>query len=178
MGLSGVSTMQTMPKVMPRLATSLLVLWLVSMASSGCDDSSPPDTDAGADADADVDNDAGDDADGDGDDLGPWPAGRYIAPDAVHARLVAGDPDMLLLNVVDEEFYDLGSIEGSLIIPWDLLEGRLSEVDAARSIVIYCRLGVRSESAYDTLDDHGYEHIWIMEGGITAWTDLGYPVVH
>ena len=106
-----------------------------------------------------------------------WPEGKYISVEEVHAKLLAHDPDMLLVNVVDEEFYDLGHIEGSLAIPWDTLEGRLAELDRERHIVIYCRRGVRSESAYTILVDHGFQLLWVMEGGIERWIASGYPTV-
>lgn len=109
--------------------------------------------------------------------LEEWPTDKYLGCEQVRAYQLAGDPRMLLLNVVDEEFYDLGHLEGSLKIPWDLLEGRLAEVDRARYLVVYCRRGVRSEPAYTTLEDAGYAHVWVMEGGIERWIDLGYPTV-
>ncbi len=84
---------------------------------------------------------------------------------------------MVLLNVSDEEFYEMGHIADSLKIPWDLLETRLDEVDRSRHIVIYCRRGVRSESAYETLTDAGYSLIWVMEGGLEQWIAAGYPTV-
>lgn len=106
-----------------------------------------------------------------------WPDGKYIAIDEVHDRLAAGDPEMLLINVVDTEFYNLGHLEGSLKITWDTLADHLDEVDPSRHIVIYCRRGVRSEPAYDTLTSNGYSLVWVMEGGIEAWTAAGYPTV-
>ena len=90
---------------------------------------------------------------------------------------MAADPRMLLLNVVDEEFYNLGHIEGSLVIPWDLLPGREDEVDRSRHVVIYCRRGVRSVAAYDTLEQAGFDHLWIMESGLERWIELDYPTV-
>jgi len=109
------------------------------------------------------------------DDQLPWPEGRYISCEEVYTHLQAGDGRMLTLNVADEEFYNLGSIPGSLKIPWDELPNRLAEVDEEKYIVVYCRRGVRSEPAYDTLDGAGYPHKWIMEGGIERWNQLGYP---
>ncbi len=146
---------------------------------TGCDNTEGGDGSDDADiaGDAEHDSDAGSDSDVEVEEPLPWPDSRYLSPEAVHQRLLAGDTDMLLLNVVDEEFYNLGCIDGSIIIPWDLLDGRLDEVDSLRHIVIYCRLGVRSESAYSTLESHGYERLWIMEGGISAWSDLGFATV-
>jgi len=124
----------------------------------------------------DAPGDAADDTSGDLS-LPPWPDGSDITCEEVWLRVQAGDPDMLLVNVVDEEFYDLGHIEGSLVIPWDLIEGRLDEVDPGRHVVLYCRRGVRSATALATLTTNGYEMVWVMEGGLEQWISLEYPTV-
>jgi rhodanese-related sulfurtransferase len=132
---------------------------------------------AAPDADVDVeDAQAGDSSAGDSASSG-WPEDKYISIDEVYGRVQAGDPDLLLVNVVDEEFYDLGHIAGSLIIPWDTLEDHLDEVDSYRHIVVYCRRGVRSESAYDILMGAGYSLVWVMDGGLESWIAQGYPTV-
>jgi adenylyltransferase/sulfurtransferase len=132
-------------------------------------------SDGGADAGTSARDDTAGPADGGG--LPAWPAGKYISVDEVYARSQAGDPEMLLVNVVDPEYYNLGHIANSLKIPWDALAGRLAEVDASRHVVLYCRRGVRSESAYTTLADNGYSLVWAMEGGIERWIAAGYPTV-
>jgi rhodanese-related sulfurtransferase len=116
-------------------------------------------------------------AEPDADVASPWPDGKYISVDEVHARLQAQDLEMLLVNVVDVQYYDLGFIPGSLKIPWDTLAGRLGELDPARHVVLYCRKGVRSESAYTTLVDNAFPFVWVMEGGIERWSAAGYSTV-
>ncbi len=106
-----------------------------------------------------------------------WPDGGIVTIDFVYDRLQQGDPEMLLINVSDEEFYDMGHIAGSLKIPWDLLPDRLDEVPAERRIVVYCRKGVRSKSAYETLTAATYPRVWLMENGLEAWIAAGYPTV-
>jgi rhodanese-related sulfurtransferase len=106
-----------------------------------------------------------------------WPDGKYLSPSDVYQRGQDSDPDMLLVNVVDEEYYSLGHVANSLKIPWDILADNLSQVDKSRHIVLYCRRGVRSESAYETLMSNVYPYVWIMEGGIEAWIAAGYPTV-
>lgn len=173
----------------------LLVLALATGASCGDGGTVGDPTDASTDvldddpvddpvdAVADAGDDASDDASDNADepevvDLPAWPDGRYIEPEEVYLRLTNDDPDMLPLLVSDEEFWGMGMIEGSVVVPWDLLPGRLDEVDASRYVVVYCRRGVRSESACDTLETAGYESIWVMSGGLEEWIDvLGYPVV-
>jgi rhodanese-related sulfurtransferase len=109
--------------------------------------------------------------------ISAWPSGKYITVDEVYAHLTAADPSMQLINVVDAQYYNLGFIAGSLKIPWDSLAGRLGELDPSRNIVLYCRKGVRSESAYTTLMEKSFPHVWVMEGGIERWIAAGYPTV-
>ena len=106
-----------------------------------------------------------------------WPQEKYISIDELYSRVQSGDSEMLLMNVSDEEFYNMGHIEGTVKIPWDTLSSRLDEVDRDKHIVIYCRRGVRSESAYDTLIGEDYPFVWVMEGGLEQWIEKGYPVV-
>ena len=149
--------------------------------ASGGRASDPTAGDASIQEDAGV-HDAGasgvpDDAGSDSARVSSWPEGQYVTTHDVYERLQSGDPDMLLVNVVDEEFYYLGHIAGSLMIPWDTLEDHLDEIDPSRHVVVYCRKGVRSESAYPILTSHGYAWVWVMEGGLEAWTAEGYPTV-
>ena len=110
-------------------------------------------------------------------DLGPWPAGETIKLDEVWRRLQAGDPKMLLVNVSDEQFYNLGHIRGSLKIPWDQLDSRHGEIEGSRKVVLYCRRGVRTEAAWSTLTKKkGFDRLWKMEGGLEAWLKAGHPV--
>ncbi|MBN2343747.1 MAG: rhodanese-like domain-containing protein [Deltaproteobacteria bacterium] len=101
---------------------------------------------------------------------------KYLSVDKVHKMFSAECPNILYLNVVDEEFYSLGHIAGSVEIPWDTLDEQLNEIPTDVNIIIYCRRGVRSEDAYETLSAADYNTIWIMEGGIEAWTAAGYSV--
>jgi rhodanese-related sulfurtransferase len=133
--------------------------------------------DSGSPVDAGEVDDAGADTGVVVDAAAPWPDDESISIDEVYQRLQNDDPEMLLINVVDAQFYDLGYIEGSLTIPWDTLADNLDQVDPEMHIVLYCRRGVRSESAYDTLTANGYQLVWVMEGGLEAWIAEGYPTL-
>lgn len=102
--------------------------------------------------------------------------GKYLSVAQISAILRTDCPNLLLLNVVDAEFYSLGHIAESVEIPWNELPGRLAEVKSDKDIIIYCRRGVRSESAFTTLQNADYPHLWILDGGLEAWIAAGYPV--
>jgi rhodanese-related sulfurtransferase len=43
-------------------------------------------------------------------------------------------------------------------------------------IVVYCSLGIRSESIGDSLKKAGYKHVENLYGGIFEWKSNGFPV--
>lgn len=102
-----------------------------------------------------------------------------ISPASVRAKLVAGD-NMILLDVREpyELTGDLGHIEGVINIPLDGLSARIGELGHARDsdIVTICRSGGRATSAAKTLRRLGFERVYVLEGGTTAWKKEGYPV--
>lgn len=105
-----------------------------------------------------------------------WPQQEYITPQEVYQLVLAKEPTMLLVNVSDREFYNLGHIAGSLKIPWTELDTAYTKIDSSRNVILYCRRGVRTESAYGTLKSKGFQTLWKMSGGLEQWIQLGYPV--
>jgi rhodanese-related sulfurtransferase len=151
----------------------LLLLFAPALFGSRCDDSPPPpdgDSDTSATG-ADTSSSETEDSDSG---TASLPAQKFVTPAQLSAALDGGG-ELLLLNVADVEFYELGCIGESLLIPWDQLPDRLAEVPADADILIYCRRGVRSESAFTTLQEGGYSSLWILDGGIEAWTAAGLP---
>jgi adenylyltransferase/sulfurtransferase len=91
-------------------------------------------------------------------------------------RLDAGE-DIFLLDVRNpDEIVEHGMIAGSVNIPIDQLEARVSEVPKDKPIVTYCMRGGRADRAAQLLRSKGYDQP-IESGGITAWKEAGYEVV-
>ena len=105
------------------------------------------------------------------------PDEKYLAAEEVYALYSNECPGILYLNVVDEQFYTLGHIPGSVEIPWTALAARLDEVSADQTILVYCRKGVRSEAAYDVLVEAGYPSLHVLTDGLEAWIAAGYETV-
>lgn len=105
-----------------------------------------------------------------------WPLGETIEIDEVKRLLDAKDPDMLLVNVVGEQFHSLGHIPGSLVIPFPKLEAGYKKIDQSKHVVIYCRAGTTAGKAYPVLKGKGFTKLWRMKGGILDWKAKGYPV--
>ena len=66
-----------------------------------------------------------------------------------------------------------------LFIPFDRVEASLRKlpVDKSARLVVYCLSGPMSDIAARTLVKLGYADVWNLDGGMTAWTDAGYPLL-
>jgi rhodanese-related sulfurtransferase len=81
-----------------------------------------------------------------------------------------------LLDVREQDEWDAGHIEGSQHIPLGELGERLDEVPRDRTVVAVCRTGSRSDRAASGLRQYGYA-AENLDGGVTAWTRAGLPLV-
>jgi rhodanese-related sulfurtransferase len=64
-------------------------------------------------------------------------------------------PDTVLIDVRNPEEVAKGKISGSVNIPADLVGQRVDEIPAGKDIILFCPSGVRSEMAYNILDQKG-----------------------
>lgn len=67
-----------------------------------------------------------------------------------------------------------------LFIPFDQIERNLQELPADKDakLVIYCRRGGMGAIAARELVREGYTTVWNLEGGMIAWREAGYPLLH
>ena len=85
--------------------------------------------------------------------------------------------DFTLVNVKTPY---IGEIDGTdLYIPYDQIASRVSELpaDKGAKILVYCRSGVESAQAAQTLLNLGYTNVWNLDGGMNAWTAAGGQLV-
>lgn len=104
---------------------------------------------------------------------GQW---TNVSPDRLAQML--GSKDFTLLNVKTPY---AGEIEETdLYIPYDRLAASASQLPADKGamIVVYCRSGVQSAQAAQTLIDLGYTNVWNLEGGMNAWAAAGRTIVN
>ncbi len=96
----------------------------------------------------------------------------------VQRRRARGD-DFLLLDVRGPDEYQKAHIEGSTLIPVDVLEGRLDEIAGfrGRPVVVHCHHGPRSRRAAKLLLANGFERVEELTGGIEAWSVTVDPEV-
>jgi len=66
------------------------------------------------------------------------------------------------------EIVNLGP-QGAELIPLDVLMERVSELDTAEEVVLYCQTGARSAKALRQLEAAGFRKLANLRGGIRAW---------
>ncbi|MHB8302633.1 MAG: molybdopterin-synthase adenylyltransferase MoeB [Acidobacteriaceae bacterium] len=98
-----------------------------------------------------------------------------MQPSELKRRMDAGD-DLFVLDVREPYEFAIAQIDGHLI-PLDELPERVSELDADREIVVYCRVGKRSQYAAEFLAQNGFKKIHNLAGGIAAWSEKVDPSV-
>jgi len=87
--------------------------------------------------------------------------------------------DFVLLDVREQNEYDMARINGSVLLPLSQLPNRFHELDKykGKEIVVHCKSGVRSQKAIAFLKQQGFSNLVNMAGGILGWSDQVDPSV-
>jgi len=110
-----------------------------------------------------------------------WPRltggnGKGLSP--AQATLLMNREDAVVVDVRETGEWNSGHIAGARHIALAQLEKRLSELDKfkQRPLVVCCASGNRSTSACATLRKAGFEKVFNLTGGVSAWIGAGLPV--
>jgi adenylyltransferase/sulfurtransferase len=83
-------------------------------------------------------------------------------------RLKRGAP-LRLIDVREPHELEISHLEGAQLIPLGQLAARLSELNSAEEIVLFCKGGTRSTRALELLASAGFRKLKNLKGGINAW---------
>jgi len=79
--------------------------------------------------------------------------------------------DFQLIDCREPHEYEHVNIGGTLI-PLNDIPANSDKIDDTKQVVIHCRSGARSGNAVQWLEqNHGYENLYNLTGGILAWSD-------
>lgn len=84
--------------------------------------------------------------------------------------------NLFVLDVREPFEYDIANL-GATLIPLGALPDRVGELDKDREIVVHCKSGGRSQKAAELLAKNGFNKVWNLAGGITAWSNDVDPSV-
>jgi sulfur-carrier protein adenylyltransferase/sulfurtransferase len=105
-------------------------------------------------------------------------AGWDITAGELSERLNKLEP-LHLIDVREPHELEISRLEGAQLIPLGQMAARLSELDSAREIVLFCKSGTRSTRALELLASAGFRKVKNLKGGINAWArevDPSLPV--
>lgn len=94
------------------------------------------------------------------------------------ATLLMNREDAVVLDVRETGEWSSGHIPGARHITLAQLDKRMSELEKFkdRPIIICCASGNRSSSACGQLKKGGYEKVFSLAGGISAWLEANLPL--
>jgi len=92
-------------------------------------------------------------------------------------RLNTQQDNLLLIDVRESFEWELGYIEGSLLIPLGEIWQWAEEIDPDREAVLICEEGIRSSTAASLLLHRGLPRAANVPGGIGDWFKAGHPTV-
>jgi adenylyltransferase/sulfurtransferase len=81
-----------------------------------------------------------------------------------------------VLDVREPHEYEVANI-GAKLVPLGELPQRLAELGRDENFAIHCKTGGRSAKAVKLLHDAGFQHVYNVKGGITAWSEEIDPSV-
>jgi molybdopterin/thiamine biosynthesis adenylyltransferase/rhodanese-related sulfurtransferase len=84
-----------------------------------------------------------------------------------------------LLDVREPHELEISALPDAINIPLGTLAARMSELDSADEMVIFCKAGTRSTRALELLVSAGFKKVKNLKGGINAWAqevDQSLPI--
>jgi Rhodanese-related sulfurtransferase len=87
---------------------------------------------------------------------------------------------IVILDAREKEEFDVSRITSAIYIGYsEFSSENISKMIPKKdvSIVVYCSLGIRSETIGEKLEKAGYTNVKNLYGGIFAWKNAGYQVV-
>ena len=102
----------------------------------------------------------------------------YQSANSASATQLINREDAVVVDVRDDNEYATGHIVNSIHIPLAYFSERIKELDKHKDkpIIVGCKSGQRSGQACTTLTKAGFEKVYNLSGGITAWQTDNLPI--
>lgn len=100
---------------------------------------------------------------------------QHLTPEQLHQMLE--DANLLLVDIRNDHELISGVLPRALHIPLGHLAEAFEQLPKDKSLVFYCRSGVRSVSASEFALAQGAQNVAHLSGGILAWINAGLPIV-
>lgn len=97
-----------------------------------------------------------------------------ISVDELHSQLEE-KANLQLIDVRRPAEYQNGHVPSAVNIQLAYLERELSKIDTQKPTAVICASGYRSSIATSLLARHGFNKLYNVVGGTTAWINANYP---
>lgn len=86
-------------------------------------------------------------------------------------------PGLVVINVLDKDYFDDCHITGSINVPFDDLEKKISSLNKQSEYVVYCSNYACTAAPHSAkmLKDADFDQVSVYHGGIVEWHQKGYP---
>ena len=85
------------------------------------------------------------------------------------AQRIQRGEKLRLIDVREPHELEISHLKGAELFPLGTLAARLSELDSAQEMVVFCKSGTRSRRALELLVSAGFRKVKNLKGGINAW---------
>jgi rhodanese-related sulfurtransferase len=105
-------------------------------------------------------------------------AGGLVAVGPTEAVTLINN-DAMVVDLRGADSFAVGHIVNAKNIPMDELDAKQDQISGFKNkpVVAVCQAGVTSTKAVDKLRKSGFESVYGLKGGMTAWSQAGLPVV-
>jgi len=88
------------------------------------------------------------------------------------------DEDVVVVDVREPSETIGGKISKAVQIPFSSMSKRIGELEKHKNktLLVYCKTGARSGAACRELSKSGFEKVYSLNGGITAWQEAHLPI--
>lgn len=96
--------------------------------------------------------------------------GSYTDVSVNEGKELIDKGEVEVIDVRTPEEFSAGHIPGAKLMPLQVIDGMLSELDKNKKYLVVCRSGNRSTEASGILAKNGFKNIYNMTGGMNEWT--------
>lgn len=101
----------------------------------------------------------------------------YITAEQLSNRINGGEA-IYLLDTRAREEYKVSHIENALRVGFEDFDvKKVKGIPKESPVVVYCSIGVRSESVGEQLIDNGFERVYNLYGGLFEWYYRSFVIV-
>lgn len=102
----------------------------------------------------------------------------YLSVDEL--RMYQMNDTVVILDTREPEEFNVSHLNSAINVGYNEFSSedeKLQKINKNAQIIVYCSVGIRSETIGDKLKKAGFKNVKNLYGGIFEWKNKGYPVI-